>query len=81
MASDAAVQALQTMFATQYAAIAQCTGGQPITVQVRWDAAGAIAVGLAAPLTGTPTEQCVQQAVGAIQLQGVTAPGEVHAQF
>jgi hypothetical protein len=70
---------LQSLLATQLAALRACTGGATVTLQVRWSAQGQVGVGLAAPHAGTPMEACVQQAFGAVVLQGVTAPGEVQA--
>lgn len=70
---------LQALFATQLAAVRACTGGQTVTVRVIWDAAGTVTIGLAGAGAGTPMEQCVQQAVGPVVLQGVAGPGEVQA--
>lgn len=70
---------LQALFATQLAAVRACTGGQMVTVRVIWDAAGTVTIGLAGAQAGTPMEQCVQQAIGPVVLQGVTGAGEVQA--
>lgn len=70
---------LQSLLATQLAALRTCTQGATVTLQVRWSAQGQVSVGLAAPHAGTPMEACVQQAFGAIVLQGVTAAGAVQA--
>lgn len=70
---------LQSLLATQIAAIQQCTGGQSVTLQIRWSAQGQVGVALAPPHAGTPVEACIQTAVGSVVLQGVSAPGEIHA--
>lgn len=70
---------LQALLATQVAAVRQCTGGQTVTLQIRWSAQGQVGVALAPPHAGTPIEACVQQAVGAVVLQGVSAPGQIQA--
>lgn len=74
-----AAETLQALLATQLAVVRQCTQGQTVTLSVRWSAQGQISVGLAAPHAGTPMEACVQQAIGSVVLQGVSAPGEVQA--
>lgn len=70
---------LQGVFATQIAAIRQCTAGQTVTVRVRWDASGTVSIALAPPHAGTPIEQCIRTAIGPLMLQGVGAAGEVQA--
>lgn len=70
---------LQALLATQIAAVRQCTGGQTVTLQIRWSAQGQVGVALAPPHTSTPIEACVQQAVGTVVLQGVSAPGQIQA--
>jgi hypothetical protein len=72
---------IQAVFATQIAAIRACASGQPVTVQVRWDAQGVVTLTLAPPFGGTAVEACVQQSIGPVVIQGVTAPGEIHAQM
>ncbi|AKF09392.1 hypothetical protein [Sandaracinus amylolyticus] len=72
---------LQSLLATQIAAIRQCTGGAPVTLAIRWTAQGQVGVALAPPHAGTQVEACVQAAVGSVVLQGVSGPGQVQASF
>lgn len=72
---------IQSLFATEIERVRQCTGGQPVTVRVYWDAAGTVGVALAGAGAGTAMEQCVQQAIGPVVLQGVGAAGEIQAQM
>ena len=76
-----AAEALQTVFASQLAAVRRCAGGQPLEVRVRWGADGVVSASLAGPSAGSPIEQCVRDAVGPLSLGGVSAPGELVLQF
>ena len=70
---------LQSLLATQIAAIRQCTGGQPVTLTLRWSAQGVVSLGLGAPYAGTAVEACVQQAVGPVAIQAPGAEGSISA--
>jgi hypothetical protein len=70
---------LQSLLATQIAAVRACTNGASVTLTVRWSAEGVVSVGLAPPLAGTPVEACVQRAIGTVQLQAPGAAGSIQA--
>ena len=76
-----AAEALQGVLAARILAIRQCAAGQPLQLRIEWAADGAVTAALAGPLAGTPTEQCVQQAVGPLSVGGVSSPGEFSFQL